>query len=109
MPRTTPMTAVIAGILLSACSAHRVTTSPQSRQFAASERIALGGGSVLYVLDGRLLERSPNDSAGMPPEIQSLDAADIASIEVLKGELARERYGAAGENGVVLITTKRRD
>ncbi|MDO5978344.1 SusC/RagA family TonB-linked outer membrane protein [Flavivirga spongiicola] len=38
--------------------------------------------------------------------INDINAADIASIEVLKGAKAAVLYGGLGANGVVLITTK---
>ena len=52
--------------------------------------------SPLYVVDGAVVESVPSD----------LDPDDIASIEVLKGEAAQARYGEAGADGVVLITTQ---
>lgn len=109
MRSTMPMTAVLAGILLSACFAQRASTAPTSRLAASPERVAIASGSVLYVLDGKVLAHTARDSAAMPVELQSLDADDIASIEVLKGKQAKLRYGTAGENGVVLITTRHRD
>ena len=44
----------------------------------------------------------------MLPEGQALEVEpeEIESITVWKGEKATERYGAAGENGVIDITTK---
>ena len=109
MRSTMPMTAVLAGILLSGCFGQRVSTAPLASLAGTPERVAIGSGNVLYVLDGKVLAHTAQDSAAMPVELQSLDADDIASIEVLKGEKAKLRYGTAGENGVVLITTRHRD
>lgn len=53
--------------------------------------------SPLYVIDGFPLENA---------NANSLDPADIESIDVLKDASATARYGARGSNGVVLITTK---
>jgi TonB-dependent SusC/RagA subfamily outer membrane receptor len=38
--------------------------------------------------------------------MDKLNSDNIATIEVLKGESATEKYGAKGDNGVILITTK---
>ncbi len=54
--------------------------------------------SPLYVIDGFPLESA---------NANSIDPADIESIEVLKDASATARYGARGSNGVILITTKR--
>lgn len=109
MRSTMPMTAVLTGILLSACFVQRPSTAPMSRLATSPERVAIANGSVLYVLDGKVLAHTARDSAELPVELRSLDADDIASIEVLKGEKAKLRYGTAGENGVVLITTRHHD
>lgn len=54
--------------------------------------------SPLYVIDGFPLEDA---------NANSIDPADIESIDVLKDASATARYGARGSNGVILITTKR--
>ena len=86
-----------------ACASHpappRTATIPS--------RVELGGGDVLYVIDGHKLPRSERDST-VPPEVRALDPAQIVSIQVLKGNEARQRYGADGENGVVVISTRRK-
>ena len=60
-----------------------------------------GGGTVpLFVIDGKKIETSTSD-------IEKLISADkIATLNVLKGQAAENRYGAEGRNGVVEITTK---
>lgn len=40
-------------------------------------------------------------------EMNSIDSANIGSIHVLKGETAVSTYGEKGENGVILIRTKK--
>lgn len=54
------------------------------------------GNEPLYVIDGL---------PGANP-LNSLNPADIESIEVLKDASATAIYGARGSNGVILITTK---
>jgi TonB-linked SusC/RagA family outer membrane protein len=54
--------------------------------------------SPLYVVDGFPLEDANNNS---------INPADIESIEILKDASATAIYGARGANGVILITTKR--
>ena len=56
------------------------------------------GGSPLYVVDGEIVS-----------EVSDLEPEDIATIEVLKGNSARKKYGDSGEDGVVEITTKNKD
>lgn len=58
------------------------------------------GGEPLLIVDGRVREE-----AGL----RSLDADEIESVEVIKGEAARRLYPdhPRAVNGVVLITTKR--
>lgn len=52
----------------------------------------------LYVLDGFVLNLSG-------PILSDIHPDDIAAINVVKGEQAVQRYGAAGSNGVIEITT----
>lgn len=52
----------------------------------------------LYIIDGT--EISGGDLAQLNP-------SDIASVTVLKDETARARYGSKGNNGVVIIETKK--
>lgn len=76
----------------------------------------------LYVIDGFPIDNSSNLSAGDATSssivntgtnnspknpLNSLNPADIQSIEVLKDASATAIYGARGANGVVLITTKK--
>lgn len=76
----------------------------------------------LYVVDGFPIDNSSNMSAGdattfsivntgtnnTPKNpLNSINPADIQSIEILKDASATAIYGSRGANGVVLITTKR--
>ncbi|QOI98745.1 MAG: TonB-dependent receptor [Flammeovirgaceae bacterium] len=54
--------------------------------------------SPIYVVDGVILQN-----------IDFLNAADIASMEVLKDASATAIYGARGANGVIIVTTKKGD
>lgn len=55
--------------------------------------------SLLYVLDGEILDKDFDLSAVEPD--------NIASIVVLKGDLAVEKYGKKAAEGVIEITTKK--
>jgi TonB-linked SusC/RagA family outer membrane protein len=46
---------------------------------------------------------------GVPGELNTVPPEEIASIDVLKDGSAAAIYGSRGSNGVVLITTKRRE
>lgn len=60
-------------------------------------RSITAGNQPLYVVDGIPVGTS----------IEGISPAQIASIEVLKDASATAPYGAAGANGVILITTNR--
>lgn len=85
-------------------SGMQITTTTGAPGAGATVRIR-GGNSIssgnepLYVIDGII-------DAG---NLNSLNPADIASIEVLKDASSTAIYGSRGANGVVLITTKRGD
>lgn len=70
------------------------------------------GNYPLYIIDGVPVNSSPIDSnsdlkgAGIDP-LNTLNLANIESIEVLKDADATAIYGSRGANGVVLITTKK--
>lgn len=76
----------------------------------------------LYVIDGFPIDNSANLSAGdattfstvnmgtnnTPKNpLNSINPADIQSIEILKDASATAIYGSRGANGVIMITTKR--
>ena len=60
-----------------------------------------GSSSPLMIIDGQ------KQTADQP--LSKIDPADVKSISVLKGENALLLYGKEGKNGVVLITTKRKN
>lgn len=70
------------------------------------------GNSPLYIVDGvpflndadKLTQRS---SLNANHPFNSLNPADIESIEILKDADATSIYGSRGANGVILITTKK--
>ena len=73
----------------------------------------------LYVIDGMpidniVLNSPTNDltknavfSPPPPNPLNTINPADIASVEILKDASATAIYGSRGANGVVIITTKR--
>lgn len=75
----------------------------------------------LYVIDGFPIDNSPGMSASEGSNgivnvgtnntpknpLNSINPADIQSIEILKDASATAIYGSRGANGVVLITTKK--
>jgi TonB-linked SusC/RagA family outer membrane protein len=77
----------------------------------------LGGNQPLYVVDG--VPYSPSglnsfaafgafaQNASYDSPLNSINPADVASIDVLKDADATAIYGSRGANGVVLITTKK--
>lgn len=68
------------------------------------------GGGVSMVLRGNRSLNGSNEPLfiidGMVGKYEELNPNDIASIEVLKDASSTAVYGAAGANGVVIITTK---
>lgn len=71
-----------------------------------------GSNEPLYVVDGVILSESTGASLLSEDEteevnnLMGLNPQDIESIQILKDASATAIYGAAGANGVVLITTK---
>ncbi|MFK7750002.1 MAG: M56 family metallopeptidase [Kordia sp.] len=53
----------------------------------------------LYIVDGKEVSNG---------DFTKLDSDDIESVSVLKGENATALYGEKGENGVILVTTKKK-
>ncbi|OAQ40880.1 SusC/RagA family TonB-linked outer membrane protein [Pedobacter psychrophilus] len=79
-------------------------TSPSGQPGEAPNIVIRGGNSVtqdnspLYVIDGFPIENYNNNS---------LNPADIESIEVLKDASSTAIYGSRGANGVIIVTTKK--
>jgi TonB-linked SusC/RagA family outer membrane protein len=71
-----------------------------------------GNYQPLYVIDGVQIRPSLptggayNSTPNLSNELQGLNPDDIENISVLEGPAATSIYGAAGANGVVMITTK---
>ena len=71
-----------------------------------------GNYQPLYVIDGVQIRPSLptggayNSTPQMANELQGINPDDIENISVLEGPAATSIYGAAGANGVVMITTK---
>jgi TonB-linked SusC/RagA family outer membrane protein len=78
--------------------------SPDGQPGASPTIVIRGGNSVtqdnspLYVIDGFPIEKFNNNS---------LNPADIESIDILKDASSTAIYGARGANGVIMITTKK--
>jgi TonB-dependent SusC/RagA subfamily outer membrane receptor len=53
----------------------------------------------LYMVDGKEMTATEN--------LDAINPADIARVDVLKDKAATEKYGTKGKNGVVKITTKK--
>jgi len=77
-----------------ACATERVA-APQRSAPVASSTVALL--PLLYVVDGVRLSRD---------QVPAIEASRVASVEIVKGRAALERFGADASYGVVLITTK---
>ena len=73
-----------------------VSTSTSGSQPAIQIRTATGATPLIY-LDGVKYTGNIND----------IDPATIASMEVLKDQKAIDKYGEEAKNGVILITTKK--
>ncbi len=71
-----------------------------------------GNYEPLYVVDGVQIRPSMatggayNVAPGLANELAGINPDDVESISILEGSAATSIYGAAGANGVVMITTK---
>lgn len=69
------------------------------------------GTQLLFIIDGVPVMLNSGSLSQLLPDVQSIfntiNPADIESIEVLKDADATAIYGSQGANGVVLITTKK--
>ncbi len=84
--------------------------APPTIQLRGQNSIA-GNNDPLYIVDGIQFPSTPLSSfigigAIRVSPFNSLNPADIESIEVLKDADATSIYGARGANGVILITTR---
>lgn len=101
----------------------RITMSPNGPGSSANvilrgQRSLSGNNQPLYIVDGVPLDNSTraNASAGSTgiyggrdggDGIGMLNSDDVESITVLKGASAAALYGSQGQNGAIIITTKR--
>jgi TonB-linked SusC/RagA family outer membrane protein len=65
-----------------------------------------GNNAPLYVIDGVIIP-SPGDPGSGSNPLNTINAAEIESIDVLKDASATAIYGSQATNGVIVITTKR--
>jgi TonB-dependent SusC/RagA subfamily outer membrane receptor len=91
-----------AGIILvsGGCAPDHLTApagEPQGARSSAVGQWTEMANAPLFVVDGNVVQ---------PAAARHLDPNAIASVTVLKGARAVEQFGAAAENGVVVITLK---
>jgi len=65
-----------------------------------------GNNAPLYVIDGVIIP-SPGDPGSGSNPLNTINSAEIESIDVLKDASATAIYGSQATNGVIIITTKR--
>ena len=100
----------IAGVVI-----NRTSGGPgsSSRVVIRGERSLLGNSQPLYVVDGVPINNSQPGQTGefggsdAGDGIGNLNPDDIESMDVLKGGAAAALYGSLGQNGVIMITTKK--
>lgn len=73
------------------------TTTRPAASLPASASAVQTGPAPLYYLDGQVITEA---------QFKALKPADIASIQILKGEQARQMAGDKGSAGIVIITTE---
>ena len=84
--------------------------------FIRGSRSLSASSQPLYVVDGVPLngtvgkthEENLDNVSPRGGTLESLNPSDIESVEVLKDASATAIYGSRGANGVILITTKKR-
>jgi TonB family protein len=79
----------------------KTITPEQKADLEETARIVMSK-QALYILDGKVLEIGPKGIS------EFINAADMESINVIKGEAALKKYGDKGKNGAVEITTKKK-
>jgi TonB-linked SusC/RagA family outer membrane protein len=85
-----------------------------SKVLLRGSRSITGNNQPLYVIDGVPMDNSSRSQASNTfggrdggDGIGMINADDIESINVLKGAAAAALYGSAGQNGAIIIETKR--
>lgn len=97
-----------------------LNVTPSGTGPGGSSRILIRGSSSLtgndepiFVIDGVIVNNSSGNGATQDGgldygnAISNINPEDIASITVLKGPAAAALYGAQGQNGAIIITTKK--
>ena len=84
--------ALLLPLALGACDG-RPITGPEAHRYGK-----LPDGTLVFVDGVPLTSRQ---------SLRQLDPSTVQTVEVLKGDLARQRYGPDATHGVILITTKR--
>ena len=69
------------------------------------EAIKLDGKLPLWIVDGVRMGRKEPD----PSYVSSINPENIESIDILKGETAIKHYGEEAKDGVLVITTKKKN
>src|SRR5690606_28004130 len=94
----------------------RSATGPggSSKVLLRGSRSIYGNNQPLYVIDGVPLDNTSQSQVGGTTGgrdggdgIGMLNSDDIESMTVLKGASAAALYGSQGQNGAIIITTKR--
>lgn len=75
----------------------RIENNQEGRQIKIRSNSGDGDLQPLIVVDGKVMKRGT---------IKDIDPETIESVNVLKGEAARKKYGDDGKNGVVQIVLK---
>ncbi|MEO5590793.1 MAG: SusC/RagA family TonB-linked outer membrane protein, partial [Gemmatimonadaceae bacterium] len=107
VPSANPLTALagkVPGANIVAASGR--PGAPPSVMLRAPTSIATQGtgASPLYIVDGIVLSDQLANTGG--GGLASINTADIASVEVVKGAAASSLYGSRAARGVISITTK---
>jgi len=81
-------------------------------QIRGQNSLRADGNYPLYIIDGVPVDSQPISSTGLltvhgSDPLNTINPANIESIEILKDADATAIYGSRGANGVVLITTKK--
>ena len=110
-PRAAPVPAV-SNALQGKAAGVQVVTNSGTPGAGAAVRIR-GTNSIsanaepLYVVDGIPAAQGTRSTDPTQNPLNSINPADIESIDILKDASATSIYGARGANGVVLVTTRR--
>ena len=76
----------------------KITVVESDYQQKNTISISNNGARPLYILDGKEISKK---------EMEAIDPSTFGHIEILKDASATKKYGKKGENGVVIITSKK--